>query len=416
MEKTKLRLLGSIPKEEDVKDEDEDVRDEDVKTVNAKMLFIPEFKKRKRLGRDQLRELKAALDGRKRKCSRKDKKKRPEARRDRWSAERYKLAEQSMLEILKAEGATFTNPISRPDLRVAARKYIGDTGLLDHLLKHIDGKVAPGGTERFRRWFGTNGVMEYWLESSDLDSIRQEAGVQDPYWIPPSRFTTGAGPSQELTSSGELMLLKEEMIKMRRDMELILKKQEPSETNLMEETHKELVKWKAMTEQRLSEITTSLKGMQGMYTRSPEKWEDWLASSNLDNMQGDELLPWFGNADLLNVEQEAVVQDHYLGPPPQFTACGGPSQDSVCLRELQLLKEEMASMKRNVLELAPKKQEEEQANVTPDSCITVNSNSEVDNSLILFQEMFMELFKWKEKMEQQLLEVSNAVYGMLAMK
>ncbi|KAG5041354.1 hypothetical protein JHK85_013830 [Glycine max] len=33
---------------------------------------------------------------------------------------------------------------------MAARKHIGDTGLLDHLLKHIDGKVAPGGTERFR--------------------------------------------------------------------------------------------------------------------------------------------------------------------------------------------------------------------------------------------------------------------------
>jgi hypothetical protein len=30
--------------------------------------------------------------------------------------------------------------------------------------------------------------------------------------------------------------------------------------------------------------------------------------------------------------------------------------------------------------------------------------------------MFMDLFKWKEKMEQQLLDVSNTVYGMLAMK
>jgi len=50
-----------------------------------------------------------------------------------------------MWEVLKGDGATFENPITRPALRMAARKHIGDTGLLDHLLKHIDGKVAPGG-------------------------------------------------------------------------------------------------------------------------------------------------------------------------------------------------------------------------------------------------------------------------------
>jgi len=90
--------------------------------------------------------------------------------------------------------------------------------------------------------------------------------------------------------------------------------------------------------------------------------------------------------------------------------------------------------------------QEDQPNVTPDSSTTVNSKADVDNSLIMFQvmlivcihatyshffllpppyihdllfflqEMFMDLFKWKEKMEQQLLDVSNTVYGMLAMK
>jgi len=58
-----------------------------------------------------------------------------------------------------------------------------DTGLLDHLLKHIDGKVAPGGTERFCRCFNTNGIMEYWLESANLDEICQETRVQDPYIV-----------------------------------------------------------------------------------------------------------------------------------------------------------------------------------------------------------------------------------------
>ncbi|KAJ7945184.1 Protein DYAD [Quillaja saponaria] len=436
----KTELSSRTPKEEGVKDE------EVVKAANAKTLFMPEFKKRKRRSCGQPWELKAAISGKQRQCNSKDKKKKLEGTTDRWPTERYNLSEESLLKILKSVGATFTNPITRPDLRVAARKHIGDTGLLDHLLKHIDGKVAPGGTERFRRWFNTEGIMEYWLESVDMDSIREDAGVQDPYRIPSSRSMSGGGPSQD-NSSGEMRLLKEEMIKMGRDMkELISKKLDPSETNLMEETHKELVKWKVMTEQRLSEITTSLKSMQGMYgelekwkakieqqileltnslnnlqttkeytAHSPEKLEDWLATSNLIDIQDDDFLSWFGN-DLQDVGQEVAVQDPNLAPPTQSTACVVPSQDPICMRELQLLKEEMVSLKSKVLELVPKKQEEDQANVTPDSCITVNSKLDVDNSLILFQEMFMELFKWKDKMEQQLFDVSNSMYSMLAMK
>ena len=121
-----------------------------------------------------------------------------------------------MWEVLKAEGATFENPITRPALRMAARKHIGDTGLLDHLLKHIDGKVAPGGTERFRRWFNTKGIMEYWLESADLDKVRQEAGVQDPYWIPPLALMAGSASSQNTDSSDELKQLKIEMAQMKK--------------------------------------------------------------------------------------------------------------------------------------------------------------------------------------------------------
>lgn len=129
---------------------------------------------------------------------------------------RYKLAEQSMWEVLRAKGATFANPIARPALRMAARKHIGDTGLLDHLLKHIDGKVAPGGTERFRRWFNTKGIMEYWLESANLDKVREDAGVQDAYWIPPSTFKADSPLPQNSVSSGELRLLQMEMAKMKK--------------------------------------------------------------------------------------------------------------------------------------------------------------------------------------------------------
>ncbi|KAK4256858.1 hypothetical protein QN277_006526 [Acacia crassicarpa] len=413
------KLFLDIPK--DLKDVE--------KSIKTETFFMPVFKKRKRLSRDQLREIKAGLGGKLTQPSSKPKKKKHEST-DRWSSERYQLAEQSMWEVLKAKGATFSNPISRPTLRMAARKHIGDTGLLDHLLKHIDGKVAPCGTERFRRWFNTKGVMEYWLEGASLDKVRQDAGVQDPFWIPPSTFQAGSPPPQNSDSSGELKLLQIEMAKMKKDMEeLINKNHEKNEINMMEETHKELVKWKAMTEQRLTGISSSLKGVQGMYsdliswkskveqqlveitkklsdqkasregTTNPplERWEDWFESTNLENIQGDvDLLPWFGSTELVNLEQEAAFQDPNSALPSQ------------------LLNDNTTNIKSDFLEMLPNKQEEDQPNVTPDSSVTVNSKSDLDNSVMLFQEMLTDLFKWKDKVEKQMAELSNFVYGMLA--
>ena len=121
-----------------------------------------------------------------------------------------------MLKILKAKGAVFGNPILRPALRTEARKLIGDTGLLDHLLKHMAGKVAPGGAQRFRRRHNPEGAMEYWLESADLVNIRKEAGVQDTYWTPPPGWKPGDNPSQDPICARELRDLKEEIAKMKK--------------------------------------------------------------------------------------------------------------------------------------------------------------------------------------------------------
>ncbi|XP_019432391.1 PREDICTED: protein DYAD-like isoform X1 [Lupinus angustifolius] len=418
------KLSSSASEEEEPQDEE--------KHIKPKPIFMPKFKKRKRLSRNRLREIKAGLH--ERQSGSKVKSNREESG-DKWPDERYKLAEKSMWGVLKNEGATSENPITQPSLRMAARKHIGDTGLLDHLLKHIDGKVAPGGTELFRRRFNTSGIMEYWLESANLGKVHQEAGVNDSYWIPPSTFRADNVPSQNADTIGELEILKIEMAQMKKDMEeLIAKQQEKSEISLMEfywqRRNEALMKWKAMTEQRLTEITTSLNGVQGMHDNmfiwktkveqqlvvvtnklsdlqaskehttfsSPAvRWQDWLENSNPDSVQGNEFAPWFGNPELLNVPQEILLQDPYSTLP------------------IVPVNEELTNMKSDLLELGPKKQED-QPNVTPDSCSTVNSKSDLDNSLILFQEMFMELFTWKDKMEQQLLEVSNTVFGMLNMK
>ncbi|OIW21815.1 hypothetical protein TanjilG_11550 [Lupinus angustifolius] len=418
----------------DILNEEESSDDEEEeKAIKTEPDFLPETRKRKCRSLSQLREVKE--ESCEKRSGRKLKSKRNESK-DRWSAERYNLAEQSMWEVLKAEGATFDNPITRPALRMAARKRIGDTGLLDHLLKHIDGKVAPGGIDRFRRWFNTNGIMEYWLESADLDKVRQEAGVQNPFWMPPSTFRAGGAPSQDTDSSCDLKLLKIEMAQMKKDMqELIAKKQDKSEISLMEETHKEFLKWRAVTDRHLTEIMASMKGLQGKYgelviwktkfeqqlveitnklsdhqasrgrtafSSYSEKWKDWIEGTNIENIQDDEFATWIGgSSELLNVPQEVVLGDPNSAPPAQF------------------LIEAPTNKKSESPELLPARHED-QPNVTPDSSTTVTSNnskSDIDNSLMMFQDMFMDLYKWKDKMEQQLLELSNTVYGgMLAMK
>ncbi|KAG5558336.1 hypothetical protein RHGRI_008308 [Rhododendron griersonianum] len=151
------------------------------------------------------------------------------------------------------------SPILRPELRLEARKQIGDTGLLDHLLKHMAGKVAPGGAERFRRRHNAEGVMEYWLESADLVDIRREAGVQDPYWTPPPGWKTGDCPSQDPICAKEMKELKEETSKLERDLEeLVSKKQMEEEiAKLRREIEEELSK----KQQQESQETVPLNPM-----------------------------------------------------------------------------------------------------------------------------------------------------------
>ncbi|KAK8586628.1 hypothetical protein V6N13_010216 [Hibiscus sabdariffa] len=140
---------------------------------------------------------------------------------ERWSVQRYNLAEKNMLKIMKEKKAMFGNPILRPVLRAEARKLIGDTGLLDHLLKHMAWKVAPGGEERFMRRHNADGAMEYWLESADLMDIRKEAGVHDPYWTPPPGWKFGDNPTQDPVCARELRELREEIAKLKKGMNMM---------------------------------------------------------------------------------------------------------------------------------------------------------------------------------------------------
>lgn len=109
----------------------------------------------------------------------------------RWSAERCESAKKWLVEVVREMDATWQKPVLRHDLREKARKHIGDTGLLDHLLKHMAGEVFTDGKERLVRRHNTEGAIEYWLEPAELAMVRKEAGITDPYWVPPPGWKPG---------------------------------------------------------------------------------------------------------------------------------------------------------------------------------------------------------------------------------
>ncbi|KAJ4887842.1 SWITCH1 [Raphanus sativus] len=246
----------------------------------------------------------------------------------RWNTERFDSAEQAMEDVLKEVGASFENPISRGELRAIARKRIGDTGLLDHLLKHTDGNVTPGGAERFRRCYNTEGIMQYWLESADLIKIKRESGVADPTWVPPSwwnsnrliKLEPGDGeasfnlkesiekmksdirelvadvvhvkresgvPDPDLIplaqwkikssaheSSTVSSKLRDEIDKMKSDIKkLVSKPKLPDHSDANEKQFKECMRWKVETDKKMAEIATSLTSTQCM-VKELASWKD----------------------------------------------------------------------------------------------------------------------------------------------
>jgi hypothetical protein len=112
-----------------------------------------------------------------------------------------------------------------------------------------------------------------------------------------------------------------------------------------------MMAWKSKIEQQLKEMSNSLSSLQSSKqcnTLSPvsERWEDWLESTNLDNIQGEDFAPWLENMDLVNVGYNASLKEPYNASQLWLKPCDSPSQEPVCARELELLKEEMAKMKR----------------------------------------------------------------------
>lgn len=107
-----------------------------------------------------------------------------------------------------------------------------------------------------------------------------------------------------------------------------------------------MITWKAHVEQQLVEIKNSLSSIQATkqeaaFSPPPsDRWEDWLENTNLDNIQGNEFATFFEGTDLI------TAQNPYSNLPPQTVAGNSSSEDPFCARELEVVKEKMAKMKR----------------------------------------------------------------------
>ncbi|KNA14784.1 hypothetical protein SOVF_104370 [Spinacia oleracea] len=212
---------------------------------------------------------------------------------DRWPLKRYEAAATELVEVLKKYGAGYSNPISRLQLRTEARKRIGDTGLLDHMLKHLAGQVVPhDGNDRLRRRCDSEGKMEYWLESADLVDIRKEAGVKDPYWIPPPGWKLGDSTSDpKCLCRQEVKMLKEELSIMRRHMAELKTEnndEQPitmvmpvSTTSSRRETYEVLMKKKCLMEVQLRQISKALMELEEDSKLQDNKSEAAAASLQL---------------------------------------------------------------------------------------------------------------------------------------
>ncbi|CAN6310015.1 unnamed protein product [Urochloa humidicola] len=211
------------------------------------------------------------VQGSSKKSSKKGKKRTVESKdgdprhgKDRWSAERYAAAERSLLDIMRSRGARSGAPVMRQVLREEARKHIGDTGLLDHLLKHMAGRVPEGSAHRFRRRHNADGAMEYWLEPAEIAEVRRQAGVSDPYWVPPPGWKPGDDVSLvagDLLVKRQVEELTEEVNGVKRQMEQLAGKDGNFDAERAYSSLKEKYQIVVRANEKLEEQVFSLKDM-----------------------------------------------------------------------------------------------------------------------------------------------------------
>ncbi|CAD6269369.1 unnamed protein product [Miscanthus lutarioriparius] len=167
----------------------------------------------------------------------------PRGKVDRWSAWRYAAGEATLVDILRERGATAGKPVPRADLRARARRHIGDTGLLDHLLRHVADKVPAGSADRIRRRHNPAGGLEYWLEPARLAAVRREAGVDDPYWVPPP----GWKPGDPVSPEARTLEVQKQVEELTGELAVVKRQMKRLDSNLVQVSKEAYISWKVAT-------------------------------------------------------------------------------------------------------------------------------------------------------------------------
>ncbi|XP_066356711.1 protein AMEIOTIC 1 homolog isoform X2 [Miscanthus floridulus] len=250
----------------------------------------------------------------------------PRGKVDRWSAWRYAAGEATLVDILRERGATAGKPVPRADLRARARRHIGDTGLLDHLLRHVADKVPAGSADRVRRRYNPAGGLEYWLEPAGLAAVRREAGVDDPYWVPPP----GWKPGDPVSPEARTLEVQKQVEELTGELAVLKRQMKQLDSNLVQVSKEAYISWKkyenaAQVNGELKELLLLLKDKYDTVLEKNEKLDSQMValSTSFQSMKEELLLQRIEEQPLLMLAQEPWEGDKQEAGANNALVCAG---------------------------------------------------------------------------------------------
>jgi hypothetical protein len=170
---------------------------------------------------------------------------------------------------------------------------------------------------------------------------------------------------------------------------------------------KEVMSWKDKVEQQLVGISNSPNNQQAngstSFSPAPESWENIFQSASLNDLTGNGFEPW---EDFIGVLPEVVRPDTDSLPP---NALKSSFQDQLRFEEQSLINTEMQRTESCITRGDSRSSNQDKADITPGSSITVCPRLDIDDPIVISQEALKELMTWKAKAEQQIKEMANAI-------
>ncbi|CAM8993997.1 unnamed protein product [Rhodiola kirilowii] len=162
----------------------------------------------------------------------------------------------------------------------------------------------------------------------------------------------------------------------------------------------------------------------------PDNW-DFFSNPDLVGTQSDDFASWLGGSELIDLQQsdydnvpwmEGLDLDFIkiepdmtpVDPDPVSALDSNPDhssyKDHINRGDLEIVKEEMSKMKRN-LQGVSSKDDDGHANVMSYSSVTDNTKSDLENSILMLQDLYNDVVKMKADIERKVKEISVSLDG-----